>query len=238
MSYDDRQAASILKKAAELQSASAGGEGETQLSIDDLKRIGAEVGIAPEMVEEASRRMGNSGSRGGRVSTERVITVDGELGERDYEEVVAILRSEYGHPGTPSTLGSAYEWSAGETGGMHLSMMPRGGKTTITVSQRRDGIVVAWILSGIFSFMGILLPLIKMGKQGEILLGALYAVCITLFLMGSTLLFTRAAAEHSDRKLDEVMDRIADTVATVPSSASLAASSVQVDEIPNLNQQA
>jgi len=238
MSYDDRQAASILKKAAELQSARAGGDGDPKLSIEDLKRIGAEVGIAPEMVEEASRRLGTRGARRGKLNTERVLTVDRELGEREYEEIVAILRSEYGHAGTASTLGSAYEWSAGEMSSLHLSMVPRDGKTTITVATRRDGIVVAWLFTCIFNFLGIIIPLAIMGKRGQILTGALIAICVTLFLVGGTTLLTRSGARRADRQLDEVMERIADTVAKPAAAPTMAEPAPAIEERAELDQQA
>ncbi len=243
MSYDDRQAASILKKAAELQAASTGGETDSRLSIDDLKRIAAEAGIAPEMVEEASRQVGARGSGRDKVNVKRVLTVGRELGEREYEEIVGILRTEYGQAGTPSTLGSAFEWTAGDLVNLHMSMVPRDGKTTITVSQRRDGILVAWIISCIINFLGILLPLVILGKQGQILTGAMYALLITLFLVGTTTLATRAGAKQADRRLDGVMDRIAEAVAKAPAApaiqaANLAERMASSEESAEVNQQA
>lgn len=237
MSYDDREAASILKKAAELQAAASGGGAHSRLSVDDLKRIAAEVGIAPEMVEEATRRVGARGTRRGNLNVERVLTVDRELGEREYEEIVAILRSEYGFAGTPSTLGSAFEWSAGEMTSLHLSMVPRDGKTTIKVSMRHDGIVVAWLLTGIFNFIGIIISLAIGAKKGEFLLGALIAICVTLFMVGGTALLTRRGARKADRQLDEVMDRIADMVAK-PTTPRLAPAASVREESASLDQQA
>ena len=240
MSYDDRQAASILKKAAELQARKLGGEAGSRLSIDDLKRIAAEAGIAPEMVDEASRQFVTRGAGADQINVKRVLTVDRELGEREYEEVVGILRSEFGQAGTPSTLGSAFEWSGGDVLGLHLSMVPRDGRTTITVSQRRDGIVVAWILACVFGFLGVLIPLIVMAKQGQLLTGALYALCATLFLVVTTTLATRVVAKQSDRRLDGVMDQIGEAVAQAASSprANLTGRLVEPDESAELNQQA
>lgn len=162
------------------------------------------------------------------------------MGEREYEEVVGVLRSEYGQAGTPSTLGSAFEWSGGDVLALHMSLVPRDGKTTITVSQRRDGIVVAWILACVFGFLGVLIPLLVMAKQGNILTGALYALCATLFLLVTTTLATRAGAKQADRRLDGVMDQISEAVAQADSSprANLAGRLAETEERPELNQQA
>jgi len=240
MSYDDREAASILKKAAELQARRLGGEGGSRLSIDDLKRIAAEAGIAPEMVEEASRQYAVRGSGRSQINVKRVLTVDRELGEREYEEVVRVLRSEYGQAGTPSTLGSAFEWSGGDVLALHMSLVPRDGKTTIAVSQRRDGIVVAWILACIFGFLGVLIPLITMAKQGHLLTGVVTALCVTLFLAVTTTLATRAGAKQADRRLDGVMDQISEAVAQTDPSlrANLAGRLAETEESTELNQQA
>lgn len=236
MSYDDREAASILKKAAELQAASSGGGKDSKLSVEDLKRIAAEVGIAPEMVEEATRRVGTRGSRRGKRNAERVLVVDRELGEREYEEIVAILRSEFGFAGTPSTLGSAFEWSAGEVSSLHMSMVPRDGRTTITLSLRRDGIVLAWLFAAIFGFLGVLMPLAIGAKKGEFLMGALIAIGITIFLLGGTSLLTRRQARESDRQLDEVMDRVADTVGKAALAPPMAVPAPNLEEGAELDQ--
>jgi len=240
MSYDDRQAASILKKAAELQAGRPGLEKGSRLSIDDLKRIAAEAGIAPEMVDEASRQFAARGSGGSQINVKRVLTFDRELGEREYEEVVGVLRSEYGQAGTPSTLGSAYEWSGGDVLGLHMSMVPRDGKTTVTVAQRRDGIVVTWILAFVFAFLGVLIPLIVMAKQGQILTGALYALCAVLFLAVTTTLATRVGAKQADRRLDGVMDLIGEAVSRSDPSlrANLAERLTETEQSTELNQQA
>lgn len=243
MSYDDRQAAAILKKAVELHSASAAGVEDPKLSIDDLKRIAAEVGIAPETVEEAARRTNSSGSKRSKLAIERVLTVDRELGEREYEEIVGILRSEYGQAGTASTLGSAMEWSAGEMAGLHLSMMPRTGKTTITVSQRQDAITVVWVLACVFNFLGILMPLAITGKHGQILLGGFIALLLTILFVGGASLISRGISRSGERKLDEVMNRIAEvagqsqTAASAKSLDGLAKAAAPAEEEANLNVQ-
>ena len=239
MSYDDREAASILKKAAEMQAERGGSETDSRLSIDDLKRIAAEAGIAPEMVDAAAQRMAKRSSRRRTMTAERVLTVDRELGTLEYEEVVAILRSEYGIAGTPSTLGSAQEWSGdGDTTKLHLSMVPRDGKTTVTVSVRQEGIVIIWVFAAILNFLGLLMPLAISAKSGQILIGALIALLATLFFLGGASLLGRRIAGQSERQLEDVMNRIAEVCAKAPARRLEQASAAALEEPAHLDQQA
>ena len=64
-------------------------------------------------------------------------TIDGEMPERDYDLVLDIIRREIGEVGQIGSVGRTFSWSvSGRERNLQISVMPRGGKTTIRVDEQ------------------------------------------------------------------------------------------------------
>lgn len=114
--YDEEEVARILRDSAELQAMDASGAAVGALSLQELQRIAAEVGIEPRFVTDAALR--RTRSPGGvwtrllgpfsRFHQER--TVQGEVGGADWSRLVDEMRSETRHEGETAHLPGRLEW--------------------------------------------------------------------------------------------------------------------------------
>jgi predicted lipid-binding transport protein (Tim44 family) len=71
------------------------------------------------------------------------VVVDGEMPEEDYDLLVDIIRRTIGEAGQMSSVGRSFAWYAAQPGvrrSLHISVVPRGGKTTIHVSENLRGL--------------------------------------------------------------------------------------------------
>jgi hypothetical protein len=140
--HSDREVARILQRAAELQQrdrerGANAGDIVSGLSLEELKRIAAEVGVAPQYIDAAAAelRTGDPSRQrfffwGAPNTTEVEDVVDGEVPEEEWEALVAMIRRSQGQVGETHTLGQTLEWSAPRD---HVSITPRGGQTRIRI---------------------------------------------------------------------------------------------------------
>jgi serine/threonine-protein kinase len=124
--------------------------------LSDVRDAAVEAGIPARYVERALVEHGLSGPDRTGVATvvdrskrphrlagvstqiEFEVVVDGEMPENDYDLFVDIIRRAIGEAGQMSTVGRSFAWHAAQPGvrrNLHISVVPRGGKTTIHVSE-------------------------------------------------------------------------------------------------------
>ena len=223
--YSDRQVASIVARAAELDAA------PTQsgaLSLGGIQQIAADVGIPPEHVERAARELARPASRvpephwftgsANRIVVERM--VDGEVNEAEYPTVVDEIRITVGTQGQSSTLGRALAWrtvltQAGSRA-VSVSISPGGGRTRILIDES-----LTPLAGGLFGgFMG------GFGGGGGTMLfglsmGTLHSPLVGLILLGSAVggsflgargIFRRSSTKRR-RELEQLADRLAGHIA-------------------------
>jgi hypothetical protein len=142
--YSEREVAQIIERAVERQEEARRAAPETGLSIDELERVGREVGIDPAHLREAAAEL-DAGGGHGRSSTQTKTHVvverwlPGPLSVEAWEDAVAELQQRvgldagtwYGREagGSLSQVGTTYEWT-------HTSQL--GVQTRVTVSARGD----------------------------------------------------------------------------------------------------
>jgi serine/threonine protein kinase len=158
----------IMNKAAELEVTNPTMSGS--MTIGGVEEIARDVGIAPELVRKAERSLSRTHSRetalespkpnvfiGGptRIMFER--TVDGELDERDYTEMVDEIRRHLKEVGQVSQLGRSFTWTLnkGQSGlrNIEIVISVRPGKTRILVQENLNHLIGA-IFGGIGGGMG------------------------------------------------------------------------------------
>jgi serine/threonine-protein kinase len=99
--------------------------------------IGEGNSLVPVTVDDRSAKPNKF--IGGRTMLEFEVVVDGEVSSDDYDILLETIRRHIGEPGTVGSVGRSFTW---QTGGersrrpLIVTFFPRGGKTTIRVTER------------------------------------------------------------------------------------------------------
>lgn len=160
--FSEEDAHAIFARAAERQEAlrRADAEARSGLTLEDLKRIGAEAGIAPELVAAAAaERSAQPGERPEGGSFRRVLGVP--LDDTVWEGLVLALRDEFGTRGQASGVGRLHEWAFVDgwlSGEVRVTARPLPGDRTEltldapTASARAGGYAAAAIPAFLLAF--------------------------------------------------------------------------------------
>ncbi len=228
--HDQRTASPAVLLAAQLEATNPTSAGA--MTIGGVEALGAEVGIAPELVRSAARRAsrrdtgsvptpipipGDNRFLGGptRVLIERI--VDGELPDGEFLYVVEEIRRAMGNAGHVTQLGRSFTWSIGKTATgygrtLEVSVSVRAGRTRITVDENLGhlaGAVYGPIGGGMGGGgTGLMVGII----EGALHMPALLIAVIPLWLL-ATYGTARAAysgtSKRRRRELAELVDRLA-----------------------------
>ena len=168
--YNEDEVREIVKRAAEAEASSPTASGA--MTVGGIEALAAEVGIAPDAVREAARKLAPSPADGvpaatepnkrnvwlgapTRLTFERV--VEGEVPDAEFPALVDEIRRVLNRPGQVSQLGRTFSWTsaggAGTTRSIEVSVAVRGGRTRIAV---REGLgnLIGGIYGGIGGGMG------------------------------------------------------------------------------------
>jgi hypothetical protein len=227
----------ILALAAHIQSREGepegrGGTAESGFSLAELQQAAAEVGIQPHHVAAALRELEQG--RAARVpllgapdAWEIERTVEGEVSEADWEEVVAAIRQKFGHGGTATPLGSALDWQS-RARWASVTVSPRGGRTRIRVSLRPAEILFApYLIVFIYALVGV------GAAMGGLHLPLPAELAIAAGIMGGALGATRQIIQGWFRRRTRAAHELAERLAgVVTKAASQAPEPLAVAEQP------
>jgi hypothetical protein len=229
--YSEKETGEILRRAAERQAATYDGDPDKGLTLAEIQRVAGEVNISPDLIAAAAAEMDRPREPSwfyvpSARQFERVI--DGELDEVGWEAVVAELRTAFAKPGEMSRFGSSYEWRVSSESGSSalVTATPRDGQTTIKLMvDQGQPVAMTWMIP----FIGTVVVGGVLGKflyRGGMDLGwvLLLVFAILVAISAATLLATRWWDAANQKRLDWVMDRVADrgTALTTRASAPLA----------------
>jgi hypothetical protein len=237
--YDEKQVAAILRRAARLEpppESSSGG-----LSLREVEAIARDAGIDVGLVRQAARELDDH-PRGGlgaaiagapvRRTIERV--VDGEIGaeelERMAEEIQEVLSSSasggWTLPRRISTIGRTLTvLGARGMSSVEVSVLPRRGQTVIRIATDRSqlagglfGGIVGGLGGGLGAQVGWMLPVLLglspaagLAGAGVVVLGS-YALARSIFAK---------SAKSVDPKLSELAARLEDVARDAASRRSV-----------------
>jgi hypothetical protein len=112
------------------------------LTLDDLQRIGQEVGIEPARIAHAAERLDARGrvapvrrSLGLPVGVSRVVDLPRAPTDREWEQMVSEFRSTFGTQGRTTTSGGLRDWSHGN---LHISVEPTAHGDQLRLSTLKD----------------------------------------------------------------------------------------------------
>ena len=120
------------------------------LTLEDLHRIGEEVGIDPARISQAAERLGARGrlapvrrSLGLPVGVSRVVDLPRAPTDREWEQLVSEFRTMFGTQGRTTTSGGLRDWSHGN---LHVSVEPMAHGEQLRLSTLKDDAIALNVL--------------------------------------------------------------------------------------------
>jgi hypothetical protein len=240
--YSEEEVALIIKRAAELQQTEqTEQEPNTALSLIEVEQIAKEAGIDPRLIRRAALGLDQPAQTNRpspwlgaptRLVFERV--VEGEVPTEEFEGIVAEVRRTLGQNGFPSMLGRSLAWTSTVSGRrraqgrqVDVSIVPRGGVTTIRVEEEMRNIAGA-LVGGIVGGAG-------GGTSGAVIGGSmavwhsapvsvgLLACSISFFYMLARTIYNGIAVKR-EKELSELIGRLETQVETAIATSSKALS--------------
>ena len=184
------------------------------LTLGELQDVGREVGLAPERVAQAVavfEGRAESAPRGTTLglptAVERVVPLTRRPSEREWELLVAELRTTFGGKGAMTSQGGLREWSHGS---LHALVEPTetGHRLRLTDS---NGAVGGIVIGGFVVALALMVLAVLLGKDDA---GAKLAVPAFLALLGGGLAAGSALspprwAREQERRMEHISRRIA-----------------------------
>jgi hypothetical protein len=212
--YDEKEVGNILQRAAEIQAGLTPEGASDGLTLEDLQKVAAEVGIDPTVVDRAAREV-RTGPPEKLVSGANTImldrTVSGVVTEEVWDEMVTRLRRHVGKPGRINAHGHTYEWWGGwDTGGLMLTTTSRHGKTRIKLmGETTGGSVLGWTLGLCLGFVTSIATGAIMGKSHQ---NGWLIFVVVMMVIAMSAFFTDLALRFWRRKMIKGMERVFDDV--------------------------
>jgi hypothetical protein len=194
--YSEKQAGVILRRAVE-RAAAAGAAGSSGISLAEMERIAAELGIDPQHVRSAAAEVSGR-STPGLVDLEQIVPA--ELSEEAWDLVLLELRRVFGNAGAASAVGRARTW---DIPNVHASLVSRDGSTKVHLMENHSSeISLGWVMWVFFSLFVLLLAVLIGAKKGgpdQALINAL----ITGGVSGAAFLGIRASVQSWQQRQQE-----------------------------------
>ncbi|MAL16097.1 MAG: hypothetical protein CL670_12050 [Balneola sp.] len=186
-SYSKKEISKILTKASEIQVKKDLYEDQETLSEEDLIHIAEEVGISKEALQEALAKIGEPDLDEqtynlikGTSRIQDVSSVEGEINEDQWEDLVLEIRKITGGIGKINKVGNTYEWEQRKSdfGYKHFSFTPKNGQTKIQmVSSWGPFKSLASFLSFFFGFIVALIAFKETsGKQFALMVAPFFGL--------------------------------------------------------------
>lgn len=222
--FSEEQVQLILKRAAELQQASASPGDSRRMTLAELEAAAGEAGLEGALVRRAAAevaarpevRSRPSAFLGGPRHLILEAVVDREVTEDCYEELVEEIRRGTGELGQTNTLGKTLAWSSGHgpaqgiSRAIHVTVVPRGGRTRIRIEEKLGALAGA-LFGGVLGGVGgggtgmVVAPLAVLGTP------MLIPVGLAAWIGGVYLITRRiygSRARRRERELNALLGRL------------------------------
>jgi hypothetical protein len=235
--YDDKEVGEILKAAAEMQSGLIDSSAPGGMTLTELQRVAGELGIDPEHIGRAARELGTSPKPSSRYKSDSLLierTVDGELSDETWDELVTELRRFAGKPGKSEKAGNSREWTGkAGAGSVMLSATTRRGRTRLKLladSNEATGTAIALSLPAC-----ILLPILTIAftLKYHAQFHPLLIPFLAFTMLATCIAITSATIRSNRKKLAVDMHALLSTVATIaeaPTTPQQLTSTIQTED--------
>ena len=223
--YGDEELALILHKAAELARQSiAEGDSSSGLSLEEIKTIGAEVGLDPSLIERAARLIPQAAREsrlerliGGPLQHRRDVRVRTTLTAEKAAQLLSTVRGIVEVQGEGQSDASGMSWQS-KGGAVHTSVTANAetGGTRVRVRVDRRGMSFLTAFSCVVATVPFASPLIDAGPSIVSVALAVLPVAVGRMFWAYS---TRRARERVEALVDTVGRSLAETSASTGEKA-------------------
>lgn len=226
--YNEKQVAAIIKRASELQNASADASSSLAnwrgLTVSEIEQVASELGIQSNYIMEALNEFEHNEDRtvvpwlsGAHHSQEMERFIPGELTETVWEEIIAEVHAIYDKAGAADKQGARYEWVWREgKNSLLMRAVPLQGKFRLqTVAHYGNTVEETWIVAGVITLLSWLLVALPVGET----LPDWIRVLLVVFVFGGGYWITRTALASWYRREHEKMKKLFSRVEALTASA-------------------
>jgi hypothetical protein len=178
------------------------------MTLEELQRIGQEVGIEPERVARAAEQLDSRGraapmrrSFGLPVGMTRVVELPRAPTDREWEQMIAQFRTTFDAQGRVTTTGGLRQWSQGN---LHISIEPTEHGEQLRLSTLKEDAVALNGLAVVLSGMSLLFSAVvaATGKPAKALVILGLFGGMALFAFGANLIRLPGWARERARQME------------------------------------
>lgn len=215
--YDDEEIAEILANATSedvVSAADGGNPARSGLTLGELQAIGADVGIDPARIAEATRALERRGSApaprtflGTRRSVARMVPLERPLDDDEWDRLVADLRATFGAVGESTGHGSLRTW---RNGNLQAHVEPHGDGWRLRMQTLKGDAPALAGLGATFAGVGALLMVLATigGVDVRDLVIGLIFTLVGLGQLGFVRLSLPAWASEREAQMDAIAERL------------------------------
>jgi len=202
--YDEQQIGAILQRATEIQAEIT--PDAHGMTLPELQKVAAEVGIEPHVVERAAREVGIQAIQPKPLDASSAqmfdATVDGELSDEAWDDLVMSLRRFTGRPGATTVQGTTREWIDGsDVSSVSLTASSRNGRTRLRMLSDHSGAEgIGWVIGSTVGIFATIISGVLAGKGGLGPLLTTLAAASAFLMFGFTTYFGARAWRKKARK--------------------------------------
>ena len=184
------------------------------LTLDELQRIGEEVGIEPARVAQAAQKLDTRGtpatvrrSFGLPIELSRVVHLPRAPTDREWEQLISRFRTTFGTPGQSTTAGGLREWSQGD---VHIAVEPTEHGEQLRLNMR-NGAAMALNAFGLLTGAMSLLTsaaVVAGGKADKALSVLVLFGGMALAAFGTSLFRSPRWARERERQMDMITEHV------------------------------
>jgi hypothetical protein len=216
--YQDHEVRQILDLAIArdeaLPTLAPGADGVT---LAELREVAREVGLPPARIDQAVSAYEGRGeavprgtSLGLPKSVGRIVSLPRDPSDREWELLIAELRTTFGGKGTVTSQGGLREWSHGT---LHAFIEPTESGRRLRLADSSEASIAGVALGGIFLAFALLILVVLLGKDDP---GFKFAVPVFFSLIGGGLITaTVTSLPRWARDREQGMEHICGYAATL-----------------------
>jgi hypothetical protein len=197
--YTDKETAAIIRRALELQRDRTGDAASGALHLDEIQRIGADVGIPPDLIQRAAeelreRRSDFSASLwlGARSIQAREDQAPAPADGKALSDLVAVIEDAAGLEGGGRVTGGILQWRS-RMGMVRVSVKPAAGNTVTARAEMHIYPAAAGLFPGIMGGLGLGAGLgVGLGVGIAVLGSTLFSVLVPVGALALSWLLARS----------------------------------------------
>lgn len=183
------------------------------LTLNEIQRIGVQAGIEPARVEQAAKQLDARGKPstiqrsffGLPMGVSRMVDLPRAPTDREWEQLVAEIRTTFGVQGQATTSGGLREWSHGN---LHVSVEPTERGDRLRLGTRSEEVVAFNVFGTMFGGMGLVFGSLVAAAGKPHKAAVIFGVFATMSLIAFTanLIRTPRWARERERQMEEIAE--------------------------------